>query len=70
MAAGKEDPVKHQQGKKTLQSLFLVGIFALVAILFSLVNHCSNFGIKRAKMDLYCSPDYQLNWHFGSGEEV
>ena len=25
---------------------------------------------KRAKMALYCSPDYQINWTFGSGEEV
>ena len=23
---------------------------------------------KRAKMALYCSPDYQINWPFGSGE--
>ena len=25
---------------------------------------------KRAKMALYRSPDYQINWPFGSGEEV
>ena len=25
---------------------------------------------KRAKMALYRSPDYQINWPFGSGKEV
>ena len=28
------------------------------------------FSYKRAKTALYCSPDYQINWPFGSGEEV
>ena len=43
----------------------------MAAILFCIIEQTGRHELyKRAKMALYRSPDYQINWPFGSEEEV